>query len=192
MIRESFRPRLHPNSQRMGKRLTRGTRWVQAGYLGLKVKKEWLLRMQYVQPGFYYKKTIECRSYPPKPPLQPGDTFYLLCCGEVWAFATLQEIRSYKTLKAFQTDAAHHHVTRDTCDAAGPKSYDSFTKVFSTDGSKENSAIYGYVLSDITFFRSRPTSDTEFNVHGRSVKVPLFLGQRYGHTFFTGVFPRLH
>jgi hypothetical protein len=166
----------------------RQTRRAYAGYLGLKVKKRWLLRMRDAQPGFSYRKTIECRSYPPKPPLQPGDTFYLLCCGEVWGRAILQEIRPYRNLTAFQKDAAYHHVKRDTCGATGPASYDTFTGVFS----KRNSAVYGYVLSDVTFFRSRPTSGTKYDVNGSSVRVPLFLGQRFGQTFFTGIFPRLH
>jgi hypothetical protein len=163
------------------------SRW-KGGYTGLKVKQKWLLRMRDAQSRFSHRKTIECRRYPPKPPLQPGDTFYLLCRGEIWASAKLQEIRLYRTITAFQNDAEHHHVKRDICDATGPASYDSFIKVFT----KRHSAVDGYVLSDITFFRNRPTSGIDYDVNGSSVQVPTFLGQRFGQTFFTGVFPRFH
>ena len=157
-------------------------------YLGLKVKAKWLQRLRNVQRGFERLKTIECRAYPPKPDLRPGDTFYLLCNGEIWAVALLAEVRVYKNQTDFERDVADHHVAQDTCEASGSTSYASFTGAFS----RGRRAIFGYVMSDVRFLEPRPKSGQGCTVDGRAVLVPEFTGQRYGQCFATILFPRLH
>ena len=157
-------------------------------FVGLKIRASWLNRMCEVQPGFQTVKTIECRSYPPTSKLRIGDTFYLLCSGEVWACATLDGVRVYRSPAEFKEDTASHHITKTTCDHSGPKSYESFMRAFNR-GCK---VVFGYVLSQVKFFSPRPRSAQLFAVGDRVVNVPHFFGQRYGKTFATCFFPKLH
>ena len=106
--------------------------------------------MRDAQQGFQHRKTIECRVYPPKHNLRVDDTFYLLCQGEVWARAKLRQVCVYKSVDQFRADEEKHHITRVTCDASGPTSYDAFLRAFACG----RHVIFGYVLDDIMFFET--------------------------------------
>jgi hypothetical protein len=157
-------------------------------FVGLKIKAKWLNRMREVHLGFATVKTIECRVYPPAPKLRIGDTFYLLCSGEVRASAVLQELRVYTSPAEFKADVANHQVTEHTCERTGRTSYESFVRAFS----RGRRVIFGYVLSAVHFLEPRPKSAERFAAGNRVVNVPDFFGQRHGQTFATCSFPKLH
>ena len=172
-VRRSIQKKKNPATN-----LNRGVNFV-----GLKIRASWLNHMCEVQPGFQTVKTIECRSYPPTSKLRIGDTFYLLCSGEVWACATLDGVRVYKSPAEFKEDTESHHITKNTCDHSGPKSYESFMRAFN----RGYKVVFGYVLSQVTFFSPRPRSAQLFAVGDRVVNVPHFLvsdtGRLLPHAF---------
>jgi hypothetical protein len=171
--------------------------------LGLKVKKRWLERIRKAKRPFLTPKTVEVRKYLPsrftpkgQDDLEPGDRFYLLCDGEIWASATLDGFHLYRSLEAFARDVENHQVCRETTPATGPTAYSHLAAAFSQartrdggGGESDKITVFGWCLGELRFFEERPRAGQPYGA--ARTPIPDFKGQRFGQVLFNGTLPVL-
>mmetsp|Transcript_36558 Transcript_36558/g.58988 ORF Transcript_36558/g.58988 Transcript_36558/m.58988 type:complete len:198 (+) Transcript_36558:171-764(+) len=162
------------------------------GLLGLKIKDKWLKKMQFGDPekGFRRPKCVEVRSYQPanflpkaaKPPLR-GDRIFLLCNGSIWGSAKLGSVKKYLTGRAFDADAARHHVTKQTAGGSGALGYSTVKAEL-----KRRGGLFGWHLSDFRWHeeKRRPRAGKAFGGDRGANRVPNFLGMDKGQVWFLG------